>query len=192
MPSDPNTINYLLSGALAAIISGFILLVNNLVNNHLNNKSQSKREEKQHTRQLEREEIQRSWQLEREKIQRSWQEKSEQQKWYREKIYDSYRASIKVLTKIIQIKIEIRDISIVTGDNNTAIENKNATLSNLRIEFTSEFSIVIAGHPDKESEEFKKTTDKIYKETFGETPWLAGNIITKIMENDSRIKNINE
>jgi uncharacterized membrane protein YhiD involved in acid resistance len=175
MPSDPNTINYLLSGALAAIISGFILLVNNLVNNHLNNKSQSEREEKQ-----------RIWQLEREEQQRIWQEESEQKKWYREKVYDSYRASIQVLTKIIQMEIEMKKSSTIP-------EDKYTILSNLRIEFGSEFSIVITGHPDKESKEFIESINKIFEETFEKyNPWIARDIINEIMENDSRIKNINK
>jgi hypothetical protein len=159
---------------IGALLSGILLIINSWWMSWNNNKFQ-----------LEREEKQRAWQLEREEQERIWQEKNDQKKWYREKIYDSYRASIQVLTKIIQMETEII--------NTTLTEDKQLTLSNLHIEFGSEFSIVIAGHPDKNSTEFKENRSKIFDETFEKhRPWNAREIISKIMENDSRIKNINE
>ncbi len=65
---------------LGAVISSTLLIINNLWMTSINNKLQ----------------------LEREKQQRIWEEESNQKKWYREKIYDSYKTAIQLLTKIIQ------------------------------------------------------------------------------------------
>jgi hypothetical protein len=167
MPSDPNTINYLLSGALAGIISSFILLVNNLVNNYVNNRLQLEREEKQ----------------------RIWQEESAQKKWYREEIYDSYKTSIQILTKIIYIKYEM--FTNRYSDAATANQREN-NLFKLYFEFTSEFYIITAGHPDKDTEEFKEKITRINEETMEKEPLMARDILIKIMEQDPRIKDINK
>lgn len=159
MPSEPNAINYLLSGALGAVISSFILLINNC----LNNKSQS----------------------EREKQQRIWQEKSDDKKWNREKIYDSYRTSIQALTKIIQTQGEM-------DRNNIATKKLDGKLFNLRIEFLSEFNMAIVDHPDKDSKEFKEKINKVVNQIRGENAYIALETMGKIMDNDSRLKNINE
>ncbi len=172
MPFEPNTINYLLSGALGAIISGLILLVNN----YLNNKSQSEREEKQHIRQLEREEQQ-----------GIRQQKSDQQKWYREKIYDSYRTSINLLTEMIQIEFEVKENYMTTT-------NKYIKLHKLSLKLLSEFDIItsgyVSGHPIKNTKEFKEKMIK-FAECLETDSRKARTIITDLMENDPRIKDIN-
>ena len=173
MPSEPNAINYLLSGALGAVISGFILLINNYVNN----KSQSKREEEQRT-----------WQLEREEQQRIWQEKSDQRKWYREKIYDCYRRGIQVLTKIIQEDIEIEYYDRNDEDNNVVTESQRINLVNLRWELYAELAIIEAGYPNKDSNELKNKITKLKQFITDKQPLAAQIIIIEIMEGDSRMK----
>jgi hypothetical protein len=186
MPSEPNAINYLLSGALGAVISGFILLISN----YLNNKSQSEREEKQRTWQLEREEKQRIWQLEREEKQHIWQEESERQKWYREKVHDCYLRTIQVLTRVSHEHHETHINSIANVDNTTRL-NKETSLTNSIIEFYSQFAMIIADHPEKNTKEFKEKIAKI-NDYLEKEPWTVQNIFIDIMENDSRIKNISK
>jgi uncharacterized protein YnzC (UPF0291/DUF896 family) len=101
---------------LAAVVSGTLLIINNLLVTSINN----------------------NFQLEREKQQGIRQQESERQKWYREKIYDSYRTSIQVLTKIVQGRHEI-DL------RNMATQDEYINLEKLYLEFNSEFEIIIAG-----------------------------------------------
>src|SRR4028118_1844988 len=167
MPSEPNAINYLLSGALGAVISAFILLVNN----YLSNKFQSEREEKQRT-----------WQLEREEQQQIWHEKSEQKKWYREKIYNCYRKAIQLLTKMMQIEFEIKENYKIT-------QNTSIKFHKLSLELMSEFDIIIHSYPIEDYEEFDEKINEFSKH-LGINSIQARAIITEIMENDSRIKSI--
>jgi len=176
MLSESSAINFFLSGALGSVITGIFLIINTQRISSVNNKLQLEREEKQHI-----------WQIEREKQQRIWQEKSEQQKWYREKIYDCYRRSFQVLTKIQQEEL---DSVNKTNDN----LKKNQHLSNINkfiLEFNIEFTMIIANHPDKNSEEFMEILSTI-DESLRKDTWMVRAIIVKIMEDDSRIKNINE
>ena len=147
---------------LSAIVSGIMLLTSNSINN--------------------------KFQLKREEDQRIWQEKSEQQKWYREKIYDCYKTSIQLSTKILQ---EYSDIKLNEKVNNTVTADQRMNLTKLTLEFSSEFAMIISGYPNKESQEFKQKIAKIHK-SLNEEPWILQNIITDVMEQDSRIKNINE
>lgn len=143
---------------LSAIVSGVMLITSNFINNN--------------------------FQLDREKEQGIRQQESDHQKWYREKIYDSYRTSIQVLTKIMQKRHEMDTKSIFT-------EDEHITLEKLYLEFSSEFAIIIAGYPNKESEEFKEKIAEI-NEYMQKKPLIARVIITKMMEDDSRIKNISK
>jgi uncharacterized protein YnzC (UPF0291/DUF896 family) len=79
---------------LAAVVSGTLLIINNLLVTSINN----------------------NFQLEREKQQGIRQQESERQKWYREKIYDFYRTSIQVWTKIVQAQHEIDLRNMATQD----------------------------------------------------------------------------
>ena len=147
---------------LAAVVSGVLLIINNLLVTSINN----------------------NFQLEREKQQGIRQQESERQKWYREKIYDSYRTSIQVLTKIVQGRHEMDTKSRFT-------EDEHINLEKLYFEFNSEFEIIIAGYPGKDSEEFKEKMANI-KKYMQEKPLIARVIITEMMEHDSRIKGVNE
>jgi hypothetical protein len=147
---------------LSAVVSGIILLISNYINNN--------------------------FQLQREEQQRIWQEKSEQQKWYREKIYDSYRTSAQLVPRILQ---EYSDIKINQKLNSIVSEDKHMNLLKLTSEFSCEFALVIGGHPDKDSTEFKEKIAKIHK-SLNEEPWNLLPMITEMMEHDSRIKNINK
>jgi hypothetical protein len=149
---------YILS---ASVISSLLLIFNNLWLTKINNK----------------------FQLERENQQRNWQEERERQKWYREKTYDSYRTSIQVLTKIIQVRYEIEH------DNDKFYQN--SVLPNLYFEFTSEFFIIIGGHPNKDTEEFKEKINEIV-EYMKEDTVLARLMMTEIMQEDPRIKDVNK
>jgi hypothetical protein len=203
MLSQPNAINYLLSGGLSAVISSIFLIINNLWTNSVNNDNQLKREEEQRTWQLEREEQQRAWQSEREQQQRTWQlereeqqhiwqEKTEQQKWYREKIYDSYRKSFQVLIKIQQEELDSVNKLNDIFKKNTHITNTNKLI----LEFNIEFTMIIANHPDKNSEEFIDKLTRIDKslraatidKSLEEDSSRVRLIMIDIMENDSRIK----
>ncbi len=128
--------------------------------------------------------INNNFQLEREKQQGIRQQESERQKWYREKIYDSYRTSIQVLTKIMQGQHEIEL-------GNMATQDRYINLDKLYFEFNSEFAIIIAGYPGKDSKEFQEKMAKINK-YMREKPLIARVIITEMMEHDSRIKGVNE
>lgn len=143
---------------LSAVVSGIMLLTSNFINNN--------------------------FQLEREKQQGIRQQESDQKKWYREKIYDSYKTLIQVLTKIIQERHEMNARNRVTQDEYINLEK-------LYFEFNSELGLILAGYPGKDSEEFKEEIAKINKYMQSE-PLIAQIIIRKIMENDSRIKNVNE
>jgi len=147
---------------LAAVVSGALLIINNFLMTSINNK----------------------FQLDREKQQGIRQQESERQKWYREKIYNSYRTSIQVLTKIVQGRHEI-DL------RNMATQDEYINLDKLYFEFNSEFAIIIAGYPGKDSEEFKEKMAKINK-YMQDKPLIARVIITEMMEHDSRIKGVNE
>ena len=146
---------------LSSIISGMLLLTGN----YLNNKFQLEREEKQ----------------------RIWQEKNEQQKWYREKIYDSYKELIQILTKIQQTKFEIEKLQ---ENNILPSQSRYNQLNNLYFKFNAEYSIIIAGHPDKDSEKLYQKRGTI-ELSLKEQPLSVQNIITEIMINNPRIKNIN-
>jgi hypothetical protein len=126
------------------------------------------------------------FQLKREKEQRIWQEESDKRRWYREKTYDSYKKLIQTLTNIIQLQVEIKDNEAVTDD-------KYTNLTNSYVEFGSEFTMIMASHPDKNSKEFEEKKVKIFSEALDldKDPWLAREMITQIMENDSRINIVN-
>src|SRR6476469_10855717 len=147
---------------LSSLISGIMLLISIVINNYF----QLKREEQQQIR----------------------QEKSEQQKWYREKNYDCYRTSIQLSTKILQ---EYTEINAKSKSQNTVPQEKRTNLMNLSLEFGSEFALIIAGYPGKDSKEFKEKINRVHK-SLNEEPWILRPMITEIMEHDSRIKGINK
>ena len=186
MLSQPTAIN---GGILGAVIAGIFLMINTQWMTSVNNKLQLEREEQQRSWQLEREKEQRIWQLEREKQQSIWQDESEQKKWYREKIYDSYRKSIELLTKLIQAQLEFE---IEFEKFGIFHKDKKTNLNNLGIEFLSEFNLLTIGHPNREYEEFKKKQEKIIKATLEKKFQVALEVITEIIENDSRIKDVNK
>jgi hypothetical protein len=152
---------------LSSVISGILLLSSNYINN--------------------------KFQLEREEKQRIWQEKSDQQKWYREKIYDCYIRAIQSLTKIIkedfEIEIYINNCSpeYFEMDQDVFLESKRTNIGNLTWEFYADLNIIEAGYPDKDSKEFKEFNEKL-NECLKKTPISVGVMITQLMENDSRIK----
>jgi hypothetical protein len=127
--------------------------------------------------------INNNFQLNREKEQRIWQEKNEKQKWKREKVYDSYRTSIHALTKIIQLQTDIASHGITP--------DKVTNINNLYAEFSTEFYIMIISHPNRNSEKFKEKTDLIL-DIFEDEPITARFEMIEIMENDPRIKNVEE
>lgn len=175
MLSQSPGIYILLGSVLSAILSSVISGIMLLTGNYLNNKSQLKREEKQHT-----------WQVEREEKQRTCQEESDQRKWYREKIYDGYRTSIQALTKISQIQFKINKNNIPNEDI------LHANLVDLTLEFLSEFNIIMIGHPEKDSDELVEKTNKMIEGLMDKNTRIALEIMREIMDNDSRIKNINK
>lgn len=143
---------------VGALVTGILLIINTSLNNY--------------------------YQLKREKEQRIFQEESEKQKWYREKIYDSYRSSIKLLTEMIQIQYEI-------GKNHLVSEAKGIEFHKLALELMSEFDIIIHSYPAQDFKEFdKKITE--FTEHLETNTIRARSILTEVMENDPRIKNINE
>lgn len=166
MISQPTAIN---GGILGTLITGFFLVINTQSINSVNNKLQLEREEQQHIRQLEREEQQ-----------RIWQEKSDQKKWYREKIYDSYRKSIQILTDIAQVEFEAES-------NYISPQDKYIKLHELWSKLHCEFDIIIIGYPVKDFEEFTNQVNQI-RECIQIDRLQARTIINRIMENDSRIK----
>jgi len=139
---------------LSALVSGIILLTSNFINN--------------------------KFQLKREEQQRIWQEKIEQQKWYREKIYDSYRKSIQILTDISQVEFEAESNYITPQD-------KFIKLNKLWSELNCEFDTIIIGYPVKDFEEYTNQINQLSKYV-QENRLQARTIIKQIMENDSRIK----
>lgn len=143
---------------IGALISGILLIINSWWMSWNNNK----------------------FQLEREKKQRTWQQESDQKEWYREKIYDSYKTSIQILTKIVQERYELDTTYDVSHEECINLEK-------LYFEFDSEFEMITAGYPDKNSEEFKERITNIRK-YIKEKPVFARNIISEMMEDDSRIK----
>ncbi|HEY9295146.1 MAG TPA: hypothetical protein VIQ31_02010, partial [Phormidium sp.] len=148
----------ILAAVISSILSGTLLIISNVINN--------------------------KFQLEREKQQGIRQQESEKKKWYREKIYDSYRTLIQVLTKIVQGRHEFYNKSCVTNDERINVEK-------LYFEFNSEFEIIIANYPNKNSEEFKERMANISK-YMQENPLIARAFINEMMEHDSRIKDVNE
>ena len=146
----------------AALISGFLTLASSLLITLISNR----------------------YQLEREKQQGLRQQESDRQKWYREKIYDSYQTSIQVLTKIIQQHNTNKKKAMMGVDHWIELEN-------LYFEFQSVFQIIIAGYPEKDSEDFKEELNKI-NESLQEMPLLARYIVTSMMERDSRIKGLDK
>jgi len=178
MPSQSPSIYIILSGVVAAVISGIFSLWTSSVKD----KSQ-----------LEREEKQCNWQLEREEKQRIWQEKSELQKWYREKIYSSYEASLQILIKIHQEQLEYLHKNRVETVEEYLNKPKHLTnINKLILEFNIRLSIITNDYPDKNSKEFTEKIDKIDK-SLGvfEESWNVRHIILELMKNDSRIKSIN-
>lgn len=161
-----STINILLSGVLSTLISSCMLIINNRWMSSINNELQLKREKQQHI-----------WQIEREKEQRNWQEKSDQQKWYREKIYSSYTKTLEILTNIIKVRINDPELS-------------SLDMIKLVIEFDSELNMIISGHPARDSDEFKKKIIKI-DNSFRPEHWVGRETLIEIMEKDSRIKFVN-
>jgi hypothetical protein len=145
---------------LGAVISSTLLIINNLWMTSINNKLQ----------------------LEREKQQRIWEEESNQKKWYREKIYDSYKTAIQLLTKIIQEGSKLQ--------TNMQTPDIYINLNNLHLELSCELIIITAGHPNKDCKEFKNKVTEIVDEATQKEPLRARNILIEMMENDSRIKNI--
>ncbi len=164
MLSQSPGIYILLGSVLSAILSSVISGIMLLAGNYFNNKSQLKREEQQHI----------------------WQEESDKRRWYREKTYDSYEKLIQTLTNIIQTQVEIKNKDTLTDD-----EYKN--FRNLYVEFRSKFTMIISNHPDKNSPEFETTKATIFSEALHleKDSELALEMITKMMENDSRINIIN-
>ncbi|MEG4488525.1 hypothetical protein [Microcoleus sp. D2_18a_B4] len=157
----------ILGAVLGSLISGGLLIMNNSRNN--------------------------KYQMEREKQQRISQEESDRHKWYREKIYDSYRNSIQILTTIIKekYKAEIKSEYDSLYESNHDLDLV-LTLKNLYFEFTSEFSIIFVGHPYKDTKEFNEIIDEILNDSVDKDPFLARVVITRMMENDPRIKDINK
>jgi hypothetical protein len=143
-----------LAAVISSILSGTLLIVNNIINN--------------------------KFQLEREKEQSIRQQESDQQKWYREKVYASYTKAIQILTEMIKQKFN--------GENDE-IASSNLSMIKLFIEFDSEYIMIIRSHPAKESNTFKEKISEIDK-SVRKHPWIARDGIIEIMEQDSRIKPI--
>ncbi len=122
------------------------------------------------------------FQLERENQQRIWQEESERHKWFREKTYESYRKTIEILTNIIQL--------LETPHENTS-DNKQK-IFNLYFDFSSEFYIIIAGHPNKNSEKINNVKIIEILEMVDKNPIVARNKMIEIMQQDPRIKDVKE
>jgi hypothetical protein len=153
-----------LAAVISSIISGVIVTFNNYRMTSVNNKFQLEREKKQHI----------------------WQEERENRRWYQEKTYDSYKKLIRALTNIIQLQTEIKDNEDVTKD-------EYSNFRNLYVEFRSEFTMIMINHPNKNSKEFKEKKVEIFNEALDldKDPELALEMITQIMENDSRINIVN-
>jgi hypothetical protein len=141
-----------LSGLLGAIISAIIALISICVNNN--------------------------FQLKREEQQRIWQEKSDQEKWYREKVYASYTKAIQILTEIIKQRF---------NEENDNINLSKLSMIKLFIEFDSEYIMIIRSHPARHSKGFEEKISEIDK-SVKEEPWIARDALIEIMEQDLRIK----
>jgi hypothetical protein len=165
MLSESSAINFFLSGTLGSVITGIFLIINTQRISSINNKLQLEREQQQHI----------------------LQEKSEQQKWYREKIYDSYEKLIHLLTKIMQTRFKI-----IIKNSNSLAEDEWCNLNGLYNEFMAELTKVIVNHPDENSENFKKIIDEITSRDFlsflKEDLFYTQIKIILIREKDSRIK----
>ena len=144
---------------LGAGLSGILLIISSLLMTWTNNK----------------------FQLDREKEQRMWQEKSDQEKWYREKVYASYTKAIQILTEIIKQRV-----NEVSDD----INSPKLSMIKLFIEFDSEYIMIIRSHPDRDSNNFEQKISEIDK-SIKEEPWIARDRLIEIMEQDSRIKPVN-
>lgn len=156
-----------LGAVLGSIISGTLLIINTSKNNN--------------------------FLLERENRQRIWQQESEQQKWYREKIYESYKTSIHILTKVIQAQYKSQFTSEYDDSYNPEHDlDLELLIKNLYFEFSSEFSLIIVGHPDKETKEINELTTIIIEKGVFRDPFTLRELITEIMEKDPRIKDVNE
>ena len=152
---------------LAAVLSSVSLLINNWINN--------------------------KFQLDRENQQRVWQQEIERQKWYREKIYESYRTSIHILTKVIQAQYKSQFRSEYDDSYNPDHDlDLELLIKNLYFEFSSEFSLIIVGHPDKETKEITELKTIIIQKGVFRDPFTLRELITEIMEKDPRIKDVNE
>ena len=127
--------------------------------------------------------INNKFQLERERQQRIWQEESDRQKWYREKIYEYYTTLIQILKKSIQAQSS----NIHPEDS----YESDPYIDNLYSEFTSEFALVIIGHPCKNTDEFKASVDEIIEVALKE-PFFTRALITEMMEKDPRINAVNK
>jgi len=162
---ESTAINFFLSGTLGSLITGIFLIINTQRMSSVNNKLQLEREQQQHI----------------------LQEKSEQQKWYREKIYDSYEKLIHLLTKIMQTRFKI-----IIKNSDTLDEDEWCNLKGLYDEFMAELTKIIVNHPDENSENFKKIIDEITSKDFPsflkEDLFYTQMKIIVIREKDSRIR----
>jgi hypothetical protein len=152
----------ILSGLLGAIISAMIALISTCINNN--------------------------FQLKREQEQRIWQERNEQQKWYREKVYDSYKTSIDLLKKIMQQADEIRAYNIATDCQYGEIDPK---INKVYLDFQTEFNIIIVDYPGNDSEDFREKIS-IIRNYIRSQPSIALDLITEMMVHDPRIKSVNK
>jgi cell division protein FtsI/penicillin-binding protein 2 len=123
-------------------------------------------------------------QLEREEKQRIWQQKNDQQKWYREKIYDSYKKAIQLLTEILQLEYEIEKKYMI--DEGTIIK-----FNKLLLELEFEFDIITFSYPSENYEEFDEKLAE-YSENFKTDNLKTRLILIELMENDSRIISISK
>jgi hypothetical protein len=151
-----------LAAVISSIVSGIILTFNNYWMNSVNNK----------------------FQLEREKEQGIRQQESDQQKWYREKLYDSYRKAIQLLTEMMQVEYEIENKYKID-------ESTNINFHKLSLELMSEFELIIYNYPVENFEEYDEKVTK-FSEYLGINTLEARSIFIELMENDSRIININK
>jgi len=148
---------------VAAAISGIVLIIVTLINN--------------------------IFQLNREKKQRNYQEKSDKQKWYREKIYDCYKKCFEILIKIQQEQFE--RINNNKNNNNIDADKNTNNIYILIAEFYLEFLMIKVDHPDKDSKKFNEHLNML-DEFIGKNSWIVRAIVSEMMKNDSRIKDVNK
>ncbi len=86
------------------------------------------------------------------------------------------------MTKIIQLKIEI--------SNHGKTPDKFTDITKLSVDFTAEFYIILMNHPNRNGEEFKEKTSKIF-DNLEDKPSVARYEMIEIMESDPRIKDVN-